>query len=222
MPVVVVLMNGRPLTIPWIAENAPAILETWFAGTQAGHAIADVLFGDYNPSGKLPATFPRNVGQIPLFYNPKNTGRPMNPNDKYTSKYLDVPNTPQWPFGFGLSYTTFEYTDLKTDKKEFDRNDVVTISVKLSNTGQYDGEETAQLYVRDLVGSVTRPVRELKGFQKVFLKKGESKILQFKLTAADLRFYDAELRFRAEPGDFDIWAGGNSDATLGTRITLVK
>ena len=221
-PVVVVLMNGRPLTIPWIAENAPAILETWFAGTQAGHAIADVLFGDYNPSGKLPATFPRNVGQIPLFYNPKNTGRPMNPNDKYTSKYLDVPNTPQWPFGFGLSYTTFEYTDLKTDKKEFDRNDVVTISVKLSNTGQYDGEETAQLYVRDLVGSVTRPVRELKGFQKVFLKKGESKILQFKLTAADLRFYDAELRFRAEPGDFDIWAGGNSDATLGTRITLVK
>ncbi len=221
-PVVVVLMNGRPLTIPWIAENAPAILETWFAGTQGGHAIADVLFGDYNPSGKLPVTFPRNVGQIPLFYNPKSTGRPMNPNDKYTSKYLDVPNTPQWPFGFGLSYTKFEYSDLKTDKRTFDRNDVMTISVKVSNKGQYDGEETAQLYVRDLVGSVTRPVRELKGFQKVFLKKGESKVIQFQLRADDLRFYDADLRFRAEPGDFDLWIGGDSDANLGTRITLMK
>lgn len=221
-PVVVVLMNGRPLTIPWIADNAPAILETWFAGTQGGHAIADVLFGDYNPSGKLPITFPRNVGQIPLFYNPKNTGRPMNPNDKYTSKYLDVPNTPQWPFGFGLSYTTFEYSDLKTDKKEFDRNETVTISVKIANTGQYDGEETAQLYVRDLVGSVTRPVRELKGFQKVFLKKGESKVIQFKLRADDLRFYNADLQFRAEPGDFDLWVGGHSDATLGTRIVLTR
>ncbi|MBX2926418.1 MAG: beta-glucosidase BglX [Saprospiraceae bacterium] len=221
-PVVVVLMNGRPLTIPWIADNAPAILETWFAGTQGGHAISDVLFGDYNPSGKLPVTFPRNVGQIPLFYNPKNTGRPMNPNDKYTSKYLDAPNTPQWPFGFGLSYTTFEYSDLKTDKKEFDRNETVTISVKVANTGQYDGEETAQLYVRDLVGSVTRPVRELKGFQKVFLKKGESKVIQFKLRADDLRFYNADLQFRAEPGDFDLWVGSHSDATLGTRIVLTR
>lgn len=221
-PVVVVLMNGRPLAIPWVAENVPAILETWFGGTQGGHAIADVLFGDYNPSGKLPVTFPRNVGQVPLFYNPKNTGRPMNPNDKYTSKYLDVPNTPQWPFGFGLSYTKFEYSDLKTDKKQFDRNDVVTISVKISNSGSYAGEETVQLYVRDLLGSVTRPVRELKGFQKVFLKQGESKILQFKLSADDLRFYDADLRFRAEPGDFDLWVGGDSDATLGTRITLIK
>jgi beta-glucosidase len=221
-PVVVVLMNGRPLTIPWIAENAPAILETWFAGTQGGHAIADVLFGDYNPSGKLPVTFPRNVGQVPLFYNPKNTGRPMNPNDKYTSKYLDVPNTPQWPFGFGLSYTTFEYSDLKTDKKEFDRSETVTISVKITNTGRYDGEETAQLYVRDLVGSVTRPVRELKGFQKVFLKQGESKTIQFKLHADDLRFYNADLQFRAEPGDFDLWVGGHSDATLGARIVLTR
>lgn len=221
-PVVMVLMNGRPLVLGDLAEKVPAIVETWFAGTQGGHAIADVLAGDYNPSGKLPVTFPRNVGQIPLHYNMKNTGRPMNPNDKYTSKYLDVPNTPQWPFGFGLSYTTFEYSDVKTDKKSFDRNESVNISVTIKNTGNYDGEETVQLYVRDLVGSVTRPVRELKGFQKVFLKKGESKIVQFRLSADDLRFYNHELRFRAEPGDFDIWVGGDSDAKLGTRVTMVQ
>ncbi len=220
-PVVVVLMNGRPLAIPWVAENAPAILETWFAGTQGGHAIADVLFGDYNPSGKLPVTFPRSVGQIPLFYNMKNTGRPADPNNKYTSKYLDIPNSPQWPFGFGLSYTTFSYSDLQVDKKEFGYNDVLNIRVKVTNTGQREGEETAQLYVRDLVGSVTRPVRELKGFQKVQLKPGESKVVAFRLSADDLRFYNADLLFRAEPGAFDLWVGGDSNATLGTRVTLM-
>ncbi len=219
-PVVVVLMNGRPLAIPWVAENAPAILETWFAGTQGGHAIADVLFGDYNPSGKLPVTFPRSAGQIPLFYNAKNTGRPADPNNKYTSKYLDVPNSPQWPFGFGLSYTTFSYSDLQVDKKEFGYNDALTIRVKVTNTGAREGEETAQLYVRDLVGSVTRPVRELKGFQKVQLKPGESKVITFRLSADDLRFYNADLLFRAEPGEFDIWVGGDSNAALGTRVTL--
>lgn len=221
-PVVMVLMNGRPLTLGDLAEKVPTILETWFAGTQGGHAIADVLAGDHNPSGKLPVTFPRNVGQIPLHYNMKNTGRPMNPSDKYTSKYIDVPNTPQWSFGFGLSYTTFEYSDLKTDKTSFDFHESVNISVRIKNTGNYDGEETVQLYVRDLIGSVTRPVRELKGFQKIFLKKGESKTVQFRLNADDLRFYNHELRFRAEPGDFDIWVGGDSDAKLGTRVTLVR
>lgn len=219
-PVVVVLMNGRPLAIPWVAENAPAILETWFAGTQGGHAIADVLFGDYNPSGKLPVTFPRSAGQIPLFYNMKNTGRPADPNNKYTSKYLDIPNSPQWPFGFGLSYTTFSYNDLQVDKKEFGYHDALTIRVKVTNTGAREGEETAQLYVRDLVGSVTRPVRELKGFQKVQLKPGESKVITFKLSADDLRFYNADLLFRAEPGEFDLWVGGDSNATLGTRVAL--
>ncbi len=221
-PVVVVLMNGRPLAIPWIAENAPAILETWFLGTQAGNAIADVLFGDYNPSGKLPITFPRNVGQVPIFYSMKNTGRPFDANDKYTSKYLDVPNTPQYPFGYGLSYTTFSYSGLKTSAATFRYGETLEVRVTLKNTGNRDGEETAQLYVRDLVGSVTRPVRELKGFQKVFLKAGESKELVFKLTAKDLSFYDQKMRFRAEPGDFDLFVGGDSDAKLSARVKFVE
>lgn len=219
-PVVVVLMNGRPLAIPWIADNVPAILETWFLGTQAGNAIADVLFGDYNPSGKLPMTFPRNVGQVPIFYNMKNTGRPFDANSKYTSKYLDVPNTPQYPFGFGLSYTTFSYSGLKTSATDFRYGETLEVRVTLKNTGSRDGEEVAQLYVRDLVGSVTRPVRELKGFQKVFLKAGESKELVFKLTAKDLAFYNQKMRFRAEAGDFDLFVGGDSDAKLSVRVKL--
>jgi len=221
-PVVVVLMNGRPLAIPWIADNAPAILETWFLGTQTGNAIADVLFGDYNPSGKLPMTFPRNVGQVPIFYNMKNTGRPFDANNKYTSKYLDVPNTPQYPFGYGLSYTTFSYSGLKTSAATFRYGETLEVRVTLKNTGSRDGEEVAQLYVRDLVGSVTRPVRELKGFQKVFLKAGESKELIFKLTAKDLAFYNQKMRFRAEAGDFDFFAGGDSDAKLSVRVKLVE
>jgi len=219
-PVVVVLMNGRPLVIPWLADNAPAILETWFLGTQTGHAIADVLFGDYNPSGKLPITFPRSVGQVPIFYNMKNTGRPFDANNKYTSKYLDVPNTPQYPFGFGLSYTSFNYSDLKLSKATLRYGETLDIKVTLKNTGKRDGEEVAQLYVRDLVGSVTRPVRELKGFQKVMLKAGESKELTFKLTAKDLAFYDQKMRFRAEAGDFDIFVGGDSDAKLSAKLKL--
>jgi len=221
-PVVVVLMNGRPLAIPWIADNAPAILETWFLGTQTGHAIADVLFGDYNPSGKLPMTFPRNVGQVPIFYNMKNTGRPFDANNKYTSKYLDVPNTPQFPFGYGLSYTTFSYSGLKTSNADFRYGETLEVRVTLKNTGSRDGEEVAQLYVRDLVGSVTRPLRELKGFQKVFLKAGESKELVFKLTAKDLAFYNQKMRFLAEAGDFDLFVGGDSDAKLSVRVKLVE
>ncbi len=219
-PVVVVLMNGRPLAIPWIAENAPAILETWFGGTQAGNAIADVLFGDYNPSGKLPVTFPRNEGQIPIFLAMKNTGRPMQPENKYTSKYLDVPNTPLYPFGFGLSYTQFTYSPIQVSNTEFTLTDGVTISVTVKNTGSRAGEEVVQLYVRDLVGSVTRPVKELKGFQKIMLEAGASKKVEFRLTSDDLRFYNAQMRFKAEPGEFEIFVGGNSDVKDSLKITL--
>jgi beta-glucosidase len=219
-PVVVVLMNGRPLAIPWLAENAPALLETWFLGTQAGNAIADVLFGDYNPSGKLTATFPRSTGQIPLHYNMRNTGRPMDPNNKYTSKYLDMPNTPLYPFGYGLSYSTFAYSELQTDRKTFSMGESVNIRVTVANKGPYDGEEVVQLYVRDRVGSITRPLRELKGFQKVLLKNGESKTLTFTLHSDDLRFYHNDLQFRAEPGWFDLFVGGSSEASLSTAIEL--
>lgn len=219
-PVVVVLMNGRPLTIPWIAEHAPAILETWFLGTQAGPAIADVLFGDYNPSGKLPVTFPRHLGQIPLHYNMKNTGRPMDPNNKYTSKYLDMPNTPQYPFGFGLSYSTFTYSSLSTDQPTISNNQPVQVRVTVKNNGPYDGEEVVQLYVRDRLGSITRPLRELKGFQKVFLKNGESKTITFRLQTSDLAFYHPDLKYYAEPGWFDLFVGGDSNAALTTQIEL--
>jgi len=217
-PLAIVLMNGRPLALPWMAENSPAILETWFAGSQGGHAIADVLFGDYNPSGKLPVTFPRSVGQVPVFYAMKNTGRPMNPDNKYTSKYLDVPNSPLYPFGFGLSYTQFQYAPVQVDKNVFGMAEPIHISSTVSNVGGYDGEEVVQLYVRDLVGSVTRPVKELKGFQKIFLKKGESQQVTFTLTADDLAFYRADMTFGAEPGDFEIFIGGNSDTVNKKKI----
>jgi beta-glucosidase len=221
-PVVVVLMNGRPLTIPWIAENAPAILETWFLGTQAGNAIADVLFGDYNPSGKLPMTFPRNVGQVPIFYSSKNTGRPFAPNDKWKTHYLDVPNTPQFPFGWGLSYTTFAYSEISAGQITFGPDRAVTLKVTVSNTGDRDGEEVVQLYVRDLAGSVTRPVRELKGFQKIAIPAGQQQEVSFTLYPADLAFYTRDMTFKAEPGYFDVFIGGNSDATQSIRIQLTE
>ena len=221
-PVIVVLMNGRPLAIPEIDAIAPAILETWFLGTEAGNAIADVLFGDYNPSGKLPVTFPRNEGQIPIHYNMKNTGRPMNPDNKYTSKYLDVPNTPLYPFGYGLSYTTFDYSDIRVSKTVFTPREALNIRVTVTNSGPRDGEEVVQLYVRDLVGSVTRPVLELKGFQKIILKAGESREVTFTLTANDLRFYDRQMNFTYEPGDFDIFVGTNSADTKSVRVKLVE
>ena len=219
-PIVVVLMNGRPLTFPEVADSASAILETWFSGTEGGHAIADVLFGDYNPSGKLPMTFPRSVGQIPLYYCQKNTGRPFDANNKYTSKYMDMPNTPQYPFGFGLSYTTFAYENLSVDKPTWGFKDKINVSFTLTNTGNRDGEEVAQLYVRDLVGSLTRPLKELKGFKKVFLKKGERQVVTFTLTADDVAFYHQNLEKKAEPGDFDIMVGGSSDAVKTVRVTL--
>lgn len=208
-PVVLVLMNGRPLDLTWEDENVPAILETWFAGTQAGPAIADVLFGDYNPSGKLPVTFPRSVGQIPIHYNMKNTGRPISEN-KYTSKYLDVPNSPLYPFGYGLSYTTFEYSDVQLDKTEFSGADSLQVSVEVSNTGDRAGEEVVQLYIRDMKASVTRPVKELINFEKIHLEAGQSSKVSFYLTEEDLAFYDIDMNWTTEPGVFKVLVGTNS------------
>lgn len=222
-PVVLVLMNGRPLTINWEKDNLDAILEAWFPGTMGGAAIADVLTGKYNPSGKLTMTFPQNVGQIPLFYNHKNTGRPYDPNVPqfaYGSRYWDVSNEPLYPFGYGLSYTTFTYSDLTLASKEITKDSPLKVSVKLTNSGGYDGEEVVQLYTRDLVGSITRPVKELKGFKKVFLKAGESKVIDFTLSVNDLRFYNSQLEYVYEPGDFHLFVGGSSDTKLKTEFTL--
>jgi beta-glucosidase len=230
-PVVVVLMNGRPLVIPAIADKAAAILETWWLGTEAGNAIADVLFGAYNPSGKLPMTFPRSEGQLPIYYNYKSTGRPFDPNSKWTSKYIDEANSPQWPFGFGLSYTTFSYSEpeaswyetpgyTKSGGKTGRLMLPLTIKVSVSNTGKLAGEEVVQLFVRDLVGSVTRPVKELKGFQKILLQPGESRELTFTLTERELGFYRRDMSFGVEPGDFEIMVGGNSEDLKKVKVTL--
>ncbi|WBA40908.1 beta-glucosidase BglX [Hymenobacter canadensis] len=223
-PLVLVLMNGRPLTLPWEDKNADAILETWFAGSQAGNAIADVLFGAYNPSGKLTATFPQHVGQIPLYYNHKNTGRPYAgvALDKYKSRYLDLTNDPLYPFGFGLSYTTFEYGKPELNTAILPMNGTLEVKVTVKNTGSYDGEEVAQLYIRDMVGSISRPVQELKGFQKIMLKKGESRTLTFRLAPDDLKFYNTDLQFVAEPGEFQVMTGPNSRDVQMTTFTLVK
>jgi beta-glucosidase len=219
-PVVLVLMNGRPLTLSWEDQNMDAILEAWFGGTQAGQAIADVLFGEANPSGKLSMTFPRNVGQVPIYYNAKNTGRPFNENQKYTSKYLDIPNSPLYPFGYGLSYTTFGYSDIKLNKTTITTADQLQVTVTVSNTGNVDGEETVQLYIRDLVGSITRPVKELKRFQKTVLKKGESKEIVFTLTVEDLKFFNKDLKWGSEPGDFKVFVGTNSQDVKQASFSL--
>jgi len=214
-PVVVVLMNGRPLVIPRLAEKATAIVETWWLGTEAGNAIADVLTGAYNPAGKLPMTFPRAEGQIPVFYNEKSTGRPFDPESKWTSKYIDEPNSPQWPFGFGLSYTTFQYSEPKVLASG---KDGFSVHFTLSNTGKMAGEEVAQLYIRDLVGSVTRPVKSLKGFQKVMLQPGETKELHFDVREQDLSFYRFDGTFGTEPGAYDLMIGGNSQDLKTVQI----
>ena len=221
-PVVVVLMNGRPLAIPEIADNAGAILETWWLGTETGNAIADVLFGDYNPSAKLPMSFPRTVGQVPVFYNEKSTGRPYDPNSKWTSKYIDMPNSPQWPFGFGLSYTTFQYSDPKPDKTTFKKGESLRVAVTVTNTGKRAGEEVVQLYLRDMVGSVTRPVKELKGFRKIALEAGASKEVVFTLSEQDMSFYRHDMTFGVEPGEFEIMAGGNSSDLKRIRVTMTE
>ncbi len=222
-PVVMVLFTGRPLTISWEKAHIPAILNVWFAGTEAGNAIADVLLGKVNPSGKLTATFPQNVGQVPVYYNHKNTGRPL-PDGKWFSKflsnYLDVSNEPLYPFGYGLSYTKFDYKNLKLSSKELSSSGEIKVSVDVTNSGNYDGAEVVQLYIRDLVGSITRPVKELKGFQKVFLKKGETRTIEFALTEKDLRFYNSDLKFVSEPGDFKVFVGTSSEDVLEAGFVL--
>ena len=221
-PIVVVLMNGRPLSIPWLNDNANAILEAWFSGVTAGEAIAKVLFGDYNPGGKLPVTFPRTVGQVPIYYNHKNTGRPGDLKNHYTSKYLDLPLTPLYPFGYGLSYTTFSLNDFNLSSGNLTEEDSIIVSVKVKNTGNYDGEEVVQLYIQDLVGSVTRPVKELKGFKKVMLKRGEEKPVQFTIHEKDLRFTTADMKFKSEPGKFKAFVGANSADALEKEFELVE
>ena len=217
--IVLVLNNGRPLVLNWHQEHLPAIVEAWQLGTQSGNAIAQVLYGDYNPSGKLPMSFPRAVGQVPIYYNYKNTGRPLIPipNTVFWSHYQDVENSPLYPFGYGLSYTTFEYSDLKTQVVSATE---VSVSVTLKNTGKFTGKEVVQLYIKDHYASVTRPVRELKGFELVRLEANESKKIEFTLSEKELGFYDNEGKFIVEPGDFSIFVGGDSNTTLQSKVIL--
>ncbi|GLB51283.1 glycosyl hydrolase [Neptunitalea chrysea] len=219
--IVLVLTNGRPLTINWASEHIPTIVEAWQLGTETGNAVAQVLYGDYNPSGKLPMTFPRNVGQIPIYYNQKQTGRPLNSeNNVFWSHYSDVANTPLYPFGHGLSYTNFKYSNLKVSKTNFKTDDIIEVTFDLTNTGKFYGKEVVQLYIRDLFASVTRPIKELKGFELVALNAGETKKITLKLTKAELGFYNNNGDFVIEPGDFKVFVGGSSETTLETEITL--
>jgi beta-glucosidase len=219
-PVVAVLMNGRPLAIPELAQEAPAILETWFLGSQHGNAVADVLFGDYNPGGKLPTTFPRATGQIPIYYNHRNTGRPADSANHYTSKYLDIPWTPLFPFGFGLSYTTFTYSNLRASAPSVASGDTLSISVDVRNTGDRAGDEVVQLYLRDSVASVAEPVKSLKGFRRVSLKPGETRTLTFRLGPEALSLYDRQMRRVVEPGRFLVYVGGSSSDVINTRFEV--
>ncbi|MDV3884754.1 beta-glucosidase BglX [Elizabethkingia anophelis] len=228
-PIVMVLFTGRPLVLNDENKQADAIVNAWFAGSEAGYAIADVLYGKVNPSGKLPMTFPRSVGQVPIYYNAKNTGRPLSDDksdkcefEKFRSNYIDECNTPLFPFGFGLSYTSFGYSDVELSKTQLSGNDQLTASITLTNNGKYDGNEVVQLYIRDMVGSVTRPVKELKGFQKVFLKAGESKKVSFTITPEDLKFYNSELKYDWEAGEFDIMIGTNSHDVKHAKINWNK
>ncbi len=219
-PVVVLVASGRPLAIPWVAANVPAIVQIWHPGVEAGHAVADVLFGKINPSAKLPITIPRNVGQVPIYYAHKSTGRP--PTDSFfTSKYSDVPWTPLYPFGFGLSYTTFEYADLALSQSKMKPGESITASATITNTGKVAGEEIVQLYIRDKVGSRTRPVRQLRGFKRVSLAPGESQTVEFKLTENDLAYWDNKFGFEAEPGDFTVWIAPNSADGLSAEFELI-
>ncbi len=221
-PVVAVLINGRPLTIGWIAENIPAVVDAWFLGDQAGNAVADVLFGDYNPSGKLPVTFPRSVGQIPIYYSYKSTGRPFDPHNKFTTKYIDAPVTPLYPFGYGLSYTRFVYSNLKINPPQARIGENITVTIDVTNSGTIAGSEIVQLYLRDRVASVTRPVKELKGFRKVDLKPGETRGIEFTISPEILSFYDINMRKITEPGLFDVMVGGNSEEVISAPFELVE
>jgi beta-glucosidase len=225
-PVILVLFDGRPLVITEENKAVPAILNVWFPGSEAGYAIADVLFGDVNPSGKLSATFPRSVGQVPIYYAAKNTGRPLGNKqgnfEKFRSNYLDERNEPLFPFGFGLSYTAFKYSNLRLSANTMKSTDKLQATVDVTNAGNFDGKEVVQLYIRDLVGSVTRPVKELKGFQKINLKKGETQTVTFEITVEDLKFYNSDLQFVAEPGKFQLFIGTNSDTTDKIEFDLVN
>lgn len=219
-PIVLVLMNGRPLTLPWEQQELSAILECWFLGTQAGAAIASVIFGDYNPSGRLPVTFPRNIGQVPLYYNYKNTGRPIEPGNKYTSQYLDVENTPLYPFGFGLSYTTFAYSNLQLSKNMLSPKENLRVTVDVTNSGLCAGTETVQLYIRDEVGSVTRPVKELRGFKQISLAPGETRTVSFTLTPRALSCYDRSMQWTVEPGFFLVMVGSPANGIWTERFEV--
>ena len=221
-PTVVVLVNGRPLTIGWAAENVPSILEAWMAGTQSGNAIADVLFGDVNPGGKLPVTFPRTVGQVPIYYNHMNTGRPPEAANRYTSKYFDLPWTPLFPFGYGLSYTTFRISNLQLSALQMPVSGKLTVSVEVENTGRRAGDEVVQLYIRDVVASMTRPVKELKGFQRVTLQPGEKRRVDFTLTRDQLGFWNREMRYVVEPGEFRVMVGSNSQDVIEAKFDVVE
>lgn len=212
-PLVMVLFTGRPLAIKWESENVPSILNVWFGGSEAGDAIADVLFGDVNPSGKLTTTFPQNVGQVPMYYAQKNTGRPLGEGkwfEKFRSNYIDVSNDPVYPFGYGISYTSFTYGDIKLGKTEMNASDTLAVSVEVKNTGTRGGDEVVQLYIHDLIASITRPVKELKAFKKIHLNPGETKTVVFKLSATDLSFYKSDLSFGSEPGQFEVFVGASS------------
>lgn len=226
-PIVLLLLNGRPLSIEWIHQHIPAVVETWTLGSEAGHAIADVLSGDYNPSGKLPVTFPRHVGQVPIYYNAKNTGRPYTGNyteplqtRMYRSRYRDVPNTPLYPFGYGLSYTTFQYTNLTLSKPVISSSDSLIVTVDVTNTGSYDGEEVIQLYLHDHAASITRPVKELKNFQKLMIRQKETRTVQFTVARRDLAFYRADKTWGTEPGIFTVFVGTNSADCLTATFEL--
>jgi beta-glucosidase len=219
-PTVVVLVNGRPLSIGWVVNNVPAILESWMGGSQSGNAIADILFGDVNPSAKLPVTFPRSVGQVPMYYNYMNTGRPPEAENRYTSKYFDMPWTPLFPFGYGLSYTKFKITNLQLSASRIDANGKLTVSVEVENTGARAGDEVVQLYIRDPVASMTRPVKELKGFQRVALQPGQKRRVEFVLDREHLGFWNREMRYVVEPGEFRLMVGSSSADVIEAKFEV--
>jgi beta-glucosidase len=221
-PVVLVLLNGRPLTLSNVESKVNAIVESWHLGIRHGNAVADVLTGDYNPSGKLTVTFPRSAGQIPIYYNHKNTGRPGDPENKFSSKYVDLPSSPLYPFGYGLSYTKFKYTGIKVENNRLTTLDDLIVSVNVKNVGKCEGVEIVQLYIQDKTGSVTRPVKELKGFQRVALEAGEQKTVQFRVPVQELGFYDLDMKYTVEPGDFSVMIGGNSEDGLTTAFKVVS
>ena len=219
---ILILMNGRPLDLSKEASIVDSILEVWYPGTSGGLGVADILFGEYNPSGKLPITFPRNIGQVPLYYNMKNTGRPIsidNPKEDYKSNYIDSPNTPLYSFGHGLSYTKFDYSEITLSNTKIGFSDVLEASVIIKNTGKLDGHEIAQLYIRDKIGSITRPIKELKGFKKIFLKSGESKKVVFKISSDDLKFHNSK-ELIVEPGEFEIAISASSDFNFEKSFEL--